>query len=64
MGQIIDIEDQQPHKVSEVICVHCGKRWICVRPKSVALAVIKCPECTNQGYVIETGETLNEYEED
>jgi hypothetical protein len=46
------------HKTSEVICVHCGKRWIAVRPTFVLLKVLECPECTNQGYVVETGEII------
>ena len=31
-GKIIPIEANLPHKVSEVICVRCGRRWIDVRP--------------------------------
>ena len=27
MSDIHYIEEKQPHKVSEVICVKCGKRW-------------------------------------
>lgn len=57
-GKVVSIEQIQPHKVSEVICVHCGKRWICVRPEKCLLAWIECPDCYNQGYVIETGETI------
>lgn len=60
MGEVIDISENIPHKVSEVICVHCGRRWIAVRPVTVLLKLIECPECTNQGYVVETGETINQ----
>jgi hypothetical protein len=52
------IELPVAHKTSEVICVHCGKRWIAVRPTNVLLKELECPECTNQGYVVETGEIL------
>lgn len=52
------IDFPQPHKVSEVICVKCGKRWICVRPEITLLKNIVCPECNNSGYAIETGETI------
>jgi hypothetical protein len=57
-GEIIDIDSHLPHRVSEVICVHCGKRWLAVRPITARLKSLECPECTNQGYVIETGEIL------
>lgn len=60
MTKIIGINDNDPHKVSEVICVRCAKRWICVRPSEVKLIDLKCPECKNQGYVIETGEIITE----
>lgn len=52
------IEFPVVHKTSEVICVHCGKRWIAVRPAGTLLRDLECPDCTNQGYVIETGEII------
>ena len=55
MDNIIRIEKNIPHTVSEVICVKCGKRWICVRPEDTLLKEIECPDC-GSGYVIETGE--------
>lgn len=48
-----------PHKVSEVICVHCGVRWYAVRPVEVKLKDIFCKTC-GKGFVIETGEILPE----
>ena len=45
--------------MSEVICVKCLKRWISVRPLSIFLKQIKCPNC-GVGYVIETGEYLDD----
>ena len=63
MSDVIDymnhIEENTPHKVSEVICVHCGKRWICVRPVGTLLKDIECMHC-GQGYVIETGEVMED----
>lgn len=56
--KVVDINENEPHKTSEVICVHCGKRWWAVRPVDTQLRDLECPECTNQGYVIETGETI------
>lgn len=45
------------HKVSEVICLKCYKRWIAARPITVRLDQLECPACGYQGYAIETGET-------
>lgn len=58
----ISIESLTEHKVSEVICVKCYKRWICVRPTSVMLKNLECPQCKQQGYVIETGEVIDKNE--
>lgn len=54
----IDINENNPHKVSEVICVKCCKRWIAVRPTTTKLKDLECPNC-GQGYVVETGEEIN-----
>ena len=51
------IEETQPHKVTEVICVKCLRRWICVRPVGVLLSQLECQNC-GSGYVIETGEVV------
>lgn len=45
------------HKVSEVICLHCFRRWIAARPVSTKLDELECPDCKLQGFAIETGET-------
>ena len=60
MGKIIDINELSPHKVSEVVCLKCLKRWLAVRPESTKLKDLECPQCKAQGYVIETGETLGD----
>ena len=57
MGDIVDIEENLPHKVSEVICVKCGKRWISVRPEKTLLKELECPKC-GRGFVIDTGEEM------
>ena len=46
------------YKVSEVICVRCGKRWTATRPKDIPLKWIECENC-GQGFVIETGERMD-----
>ena len=62
LEKVIPIEVNLPHKVSEVICVKCGKRWISVRPKDTLLKHIVCYNC-GEGYVIETGEEMKEVTE-
>ena len=56
--KIFNIEKNLSHKVSEVICVKCGHRWIAVRPENVLLKELECPEC-GRGFVIETGEEID-----
>lgn len=60
MAEVINIEENLPHKMSEVICINCKHRWISVRPTVVLLKDLQCPECKQQGYVIETGEVIDE----
>ena len=60
MAKLIDIDENKPHKVSEVICVNCKYRWIAVRLSTVRLKDLECAGCHRQGYVIETGEIINE----
>ena len=59
-AKIINIDDARPHKVSEVICVKSGHRWIAVRPEGTKLRDLECPNCTKQGYAIETAEEIKE----
>ena len=59
----INIEENMPHKVSEVICINCKYRWIAARPTYTLLKGLECPQCGLQGYVIETGEEINTDEE-
>jgi hypothetical protein len=58
MSKVVSIEQNEPHKVSEVICVWCAKRWLSVRPIDTLLIDLECPNCKRQGCVIETGETI------
>ena len=53
------IEENMPHKVSEVICINCKRRWIDVRPECTRLKQLECPGCGETGYVIETGEEID-----
>lgn len=53
------IEDNIPHEVSEVICLKCLHRWIAVYPTSTLLKDLECT-CGKVGYVIKTGQTLED----
>ena len=58
-AEVINIEENLPHKVSEVICINCRHRWIAVRPEKTLLKDLKCPRCKTEGFVIETGEIID-----
>ena len=58
MGKIVDINENEPHKVSELICVKCCSRWIAARPQEVLLKDIECSVCGECGGFIETGQDL------
>lgn len=57
--KVVDIEEAMPHIVSEVICLKCLVRFWCVRPTVTTLKSLECEKC-GQGYIIETGEVINE----
>lgn len=59
-ANIIPIEVNMPHKVSEVMCVRCVRRWIDVRPVGLQLKDLMCAGCGQTGGVIETGEDIRE----
>lgn len=63
MAQEININANKPHKVSEVVCLSCLKRWISVRPVGTGLKELECPCCHKQGFAIETGEEFKELNE-
>ncbi len=60
MTKVIDIAENTPHKVSVVICLGCLKRFVSVRPVKTLLKDLECPQCHKRGFVIETGETIDE----
>lgn len=55
MSKVVDFEQNLQHKVSEVMCAKCLKRWIAVRPSETLLKQLECEKC-GSGFVIETGE--------
>ncbi len=60
MGTVVSMEENMPHVVSEVICVNCKHRWIDVRPEKLWLKQLECPNCKEVGYVIETGQIIDD----
>jgi ribosomal protein S27AE len=61
--KVIDINTNEPHKASEVICVKCGKRWFAVRHVDTWLKELHCEQC-GPGFVIETGEEMRDRSEE
>lgn len=55
---IIDIEANLPHRVLEVICVHCMHRWIAVAPVEALLKDYECHNCRKIAGVISTGQEM------
>ncbi len=60
MSEIIDIEANLPHSISEVICLKCLDRWIAVYPNNASN--LKKFECKNRhvGFIIKTGQEIND----
>lgn len=59
MRDIVDIDSNRPHTVSELICLRCYKRWIAVYPTYSNLINFQCPKCGEVGFVINTGQEIN-----
>lgn len=62
--KIININSKVQHEASEVVCLKCLTRWISVRPYNTRLVQLECPGCLEQGFTIETGETIFESKND
>ena len=60
MGTITNIEANTPHLVQEAVCLKCLHRWIDVRPETVWLKDCECPNCGEIGFVIGTGQIIDE----
>jgi hypothetical protein len=59
-AKVYNLEDGLPHVVSEVICVNCKARFVCCRPDDILLKNLECHVCRAMGYVIETGQDIDE----
>lgn len=58
---IVSNEEYLPHEVSEVICLKCLRRWIAVYPSQTLLKELEC-QCGEIGFIIKTGQTIDESE--
>jgi hypothetical protein len=59
MGDVVNLDEFKPNKVSEVVCLKCLDRWIAIRPIEVKLKRLECEKC-GSGFVIETGEDFDD----
>lgn len=57
-SKIMDIDSLREYKFSEVMCWHCGHRWISVRPVGTLLKDLERPKCHWQDVAFETGEEM------
>lgn len=57
-AKILDIDCMEPHLTGELICIHCGYRYIGTWNEKVWLKDLYCPNCYEQGYTIGTGQIL------
>ena len=60
----LSIADDDDVICSELMCVRCGFRWIAVRRPGLPLKKIECPNREKKGFVIETGEDLENFLDD
>lgn len=61
--KVINIENKIPHIVRECICLNCKYRYIASHPLETWLRVLECPSCHMTGFVIDTGEIIEDEEE-
>lgn len=57
-SNIVELSDFHPHVVREVMCWHCGHRWIAVYPERTCLKELECPGCHLQGFAFATGQLI------
>lgn len=58
-----DNSEDLPHEVSELICLICLHRWVGVYPKQLHLSDMEC-KCGKIGYIIKTGQTIPDVEDE
>ena len=62
-NRILSFEKNLAHEVSELICIKCYHRWIAAYPEVCRLKNLQCPCCNESGFVIKTGQTLDNEDE-
>lgn len=60
MGEVIGINQNEPHVTYEIICVKCCERVVAIVPERALLREIECPGCKEVGYCIDTGQYLEQ----
>ncbi len=62
MSIISNCEDRMPNTLQEMVCLRCFARWFTDLPEGVLLRRIVCanPICARVGWVIKTGQEINE----
>ena len=63
MNKVVDIEANEPHCACEVVDLQCKHRWIAVFPEKTLLKQLECPKCGAVGFVIKTGQDLEDKHE-
>jgi len=58
MGKVIDINQYEPHLTGELVCLHCGYRYIGTWMEKVWLKNLYCPNCNEKGWTIATGQIM------
>ena len=56
-------EEHTPHLVHEAVCLKCLYRFIVCYPEKTLLKELECGNCGEVGYVIATGQIIEEGEE-
>lgn len=57
------IEEHTPHLVHEAVCLKCLYRFIVCYQEKTLLKELECGNCGEVGYVIATGQIIEEGEE-
>ena len=53
-------EKHTPHLVGEVVCLKCLHRYIVCYPETTLLKELECGKCGEVGYIIATGQIIEE----
>ena len=56
------VDEHTPHLVHEAVCLKCLYRFIACYPEKTLLKELECGNCGEVGYVIATGQEIDEVE--